>query len=381
MRPWLRKQGSSIKRQSRPLFTASSDDLSESLKKCIATINKEHNTRLTLHRIATLLPQLISDYTTDFADASLITGRTPPSGQLNALYYYTPGVNTLARRYQDVCHGVVSAVFQALDKKEPPEKPQRMKLAYTYVGSEICLLEQTVHLLAKDLKAKVVYARKNRLSAHALVEFHNAFTTYCTMMLGFATGYRVVRDPFYSESDVDLETGFVVITDKDSDDYYNTRLTWLPDICLQQVQLYSRHRAALAERLTLLNMQTANLLKPAKTTAWSRRHFDSKNAAPFLFYLDESAVVRPVSETSLQASVEWSYEIALNANRHYLRTRLREEKVTGEVVNAFMGHWDRGQEPHGRYSSLSPMAFRAELEKPLTNLISRAGWALLNGYK
>lgn len=378
MEPWLQKQSININSRSKPLFTTSNDDLYDLLTKFIATINKQHNTRITSHRISAHLAQVISDHTFDFADAALITSRTPPSGQLSTLYYYTPEINFLAHTYQDACHNVVSAVYQALNKA-PPKKPPKIEFPKAFVGSEICPLEQTVSLLAKDLKAKVAHTRKERFATNALIDFHNAYTSYSTIMLSFATGYRVVKDPFYSVSDIDQETGFVVITDKDNDDYYNTRLAWLPSICLNQVKAYSKHRDALAERLVLLNLSTAKRLNPPCVSAWPSRRPKQQNAAPFLFYLDESAAIVPISEESLQDHVEWSYEIALNAHRHYLRTQLREKKVSGEIVNAFMGHWDRGQEPFGCYSSLSPMAYRSEITGPLTQLTTTAGWELLKG--
>jgi len=48
------------------------------------------------------------------------------------------------------------------------------------------------------------------------------------MLLGFSTGYRAVNDPFYSLMDIDWESQFIAISDKDSDDNYNTRIVWLP---------------------------------------------------------------------------------------------------------------------------------------------------------
>jgi len=64
-----------------------------------------------------------------------------------------------------------------------------------------------------------------------------------------------------------------------------------------------------------------------------------------------------------------------------LRTRLREKGVSGEIVDAFMGHWEHGQEPFGRYSSLSPTDYRRMLESPLQELLQEAGWEVVEGLK
>ncbi len=49
-------------------------------------------------------------------------------------------------------------------------------------------------------------------------------------MLGFASGYRAVRNPLECINQIDWHTGFACISDKDDLDYYNARLVWLPEI-------------------------------------------------------------------------------------------------------------------------------------------------------
>ncbi|MDH5766975.1 MAG: hypothetical protein OEZ38_13265, partial [Gammaproteobacteria bacterium] len=70
-------------------------------------------------------------------------------------------------------------------------------------------------------------------------------------------------------------------------------------------------------------------------------------------------------------------DLPLNFNRHYLRTRLREEGVAGEVIDAFMGHWELGQEPFGRYSSLSPIEYRSEIKNPLERILADDQWQVI----
>ncbi|MCD5380301.1 IS481 family transposase, partial [Candidatus Gracilibacteria bacterium] len=60
-------------------------------------------------------------------------------------------------------------------------------------------------------------------------------------------------------------------------------------------------------------------------------------------------------------------------------THLRELGVSGEFIDAFMGHWEFGQEPYGKYSSLSPLSYIETLKKPIEILLEMAGWLEIRG--
>jgi hypothetical protein len=59
---------------------------------------------------------------------------------------------------------------------------------------------------------------------------HNDYTLYVAELLGFASGYRAVQNPLASIDQIDWQTGFCCISDKDDLDYYNARLVLLPEI-------------------------------------------------------------------------------------------------------------------------------------------------------
>jgi len=86
-----------------------------------------------------------------------------------------------------------------------------------------------------------------------------------------------------------------------------------------------------------------------------------------------------VTPYETKKEISWSYPLPLNTKRHYLRTRLREKGVTGEIVDAFMGHWYTGQEPHGRFSTLSPQFFKQQIDAPLSTLLRDDGWVAIPG--
>jgi hypothetical protein len=232
--------------------------------------------------------------------------------------------------------------------------------------------------MVADLKTKAINYKKDHSDVKHLIAFHNAYTSYCVMMIGFATGYRVVRDPFYSETEIDDETGFLVISDKDSDDYYNSRLVYLPMLCRKQITHYSNYKKLLAEKLILTNPELSKGLIQPIDYKWSKT-ITSNQDLPFFFFLKGSYKQQSVRPLLMHEMTEWITDLPLNANRHYLRTHLRELNVPGEFIDAFMGHWEFGQEPYGKYSSLSPLSYIEILKKPIEILLNKADWVEISG--
>lgn len=366
LQPMINTIADGIKSRSRPLFDEKADRIEDLLRVFLRQVNRKCHTRLTTLRITLHLFRAIADKSGDVGDAAIITGRQPSFGQATALYYYAPDSRHLQEIHLSVCRDIVGIVYESLGVRSIRNEVIKFP-DVCFVGSQICPTERTVKLFVADLKAKMQHARKDLGNSNYLINLHNAYTSYCVSLLGFATGYRAVCDPLCSELDIDWQQGFAVICDKDSDDYYNTRVVWLPEVLLQQLKSYKAHRMAMAERLMLSCPETGQAL------------LENGDAIPFLFYLRKNNKICRVSPTEISREIDWSSTLPLNANRHYLRTKLREKNVCGEVVDAFMGHWDTGQEPHGRYSSLSPISIQKHIENPLTELLNDACWSVVEG--
>lgn len=385
LNPWTYITAKRINTKSQPFFKDSGGDLAFYLKRFISYVNKKCQTRLTPHRISNHLFSLLADKAGDEADAAIITGRPPSTGQVTQLYYYAPTPKRLREIYTQTCHDVINSVQKAIGRPLPrkPYINKKLKLGNTPVGSQICPTQKTVNQLVTDLTADYKLHLGSRERAGNQINIHNAFTTYCIMMIGFATGYRAVKEPFYDERDIDWKTGFAVISDKDDNDYYNSRLVWLPPICLEQLKLYKKHRSQLADEISIFNPKTSKaLISPINKSPWGTPPKNSKNQKQlpgFLFYLKPNGAHQSITPYQITNRIESFYELPLNANRHYLRTRLREAGVGGETVDAFMGHWLTGQEPHGKYSSFSPECFQQELAEPLSTLLQKDGWKPIKG--
>jgi hypothetical protein len=167
---------------------------------------------------------------------------------------------------------------------------------------------------------------------------HNMMTYYTAQMFAYATGVRAVCSPLACITMFDADTRAVVISDKDGDDFYNSRLCVLPKIVVSQLEAYKKHVASLKQN-----------------TYFTTFNSTSQHLLPSFFYLNKDCTsdeIRPSTSFTLQESF---FPLPLNSNRRVIRTYLMEKGVNGEAINAFMGHWGIGQEPWGKFSTCSSM--------------------------
>lgn len=335
--------------------------LQKRVEKILQWINRQNYTRLTLARLTGHLYGRMTELCQDMTDSSFCFCHLPVTGQSTPMYYYAVSQNYLRSCYAQICHVTAE---EMLGRPLLPRLSGIMRdhNSEYYLGSNICPHQDVVCKLVADMLARLRYLRINYGCEDSFISYHNAYTAYCVMLLGFVSGYRSVRDPFSRVTDVDFSTGFVAISDKDDDDSYHSRLVWLPPLCIEQIKEYQAHRLRVASHIWPLNPKVASQLSNAE------------ESLPFFFFLDNRANPEDVRSTTCQKHVGWCYDLPHNTNRHFLRTNLREFKVPEEIVNAHLGHWDRGQEPFGRYSTLSPFDYKQAIEAPLMELMMRSGW-------
>lgn len=382
------------------LFTDSPELLKEQASAFLRFINRTTGvTRLSLGRVSSHLFHSIARYTTDVVDACLITGRMPP-GKNSAAYYYAPCISSLEAAYlllvstidyQSKGHDLPDSHFQASTLKN--------RQGSTRVGSANCPTNTFLKSFVGKLAAEVETRRErlaNQPSIATWVSFHNHYTAYCVMMLRYATGLRAVADPFATFDAFDTESGFMVVHEKGSDGSATPRLVWLPEVCVRQFEEYQAHLGELAEALVLLGIEFADGLAAAtagargelfprtakqlrrKSREPSRAH-RATHSPPFLFLLSDNAQHWKLPRSrELKPLIGHLYPIRPNSNRHYLRTRLREMDVPGEVVDALLGHAAYGQQPFSQFSTLSPLDFRAAVEGPISTLMADMGWKVIS---
>lgn len=322
----------------------------------IAFANEKFAARLTLTRIANFLHRQALAVSRDHADAEILAGRDASARR----HYYAPARAKLEGLYEQVWIGVRRGVGKpgGSTSESVPELSFPEKLAEPpgpYIGSESCPTDAAVKAMVEDLIATTRGQLRGRRSDARNRIVHNALAVYTIVMILWHTGIRAVHDPV--ELDLyDPYTGLLGVSDKDSDAYSSSRVVALPHIVQQQIAAYRDHLGALGE------------VVPA----------DKSNA---FFLWDTDARAHEVTPKRLTELLPASFRFRMNSQRHYLRTRLVELEAEPQVVDAFMGHADAGQEAHGRYSCLSPERLKLEIVPRLDCLSRIAGWVRLRGVR
>lgn len=342
------------KSQGKKLFTRKHKIYRSTLNKILKTLSSEN--RINEHRIRSHLFKVISsEITGDVAEATLITGRYHPAAK-NKLHYSSYPIDYLRSIYGSALSKMVSDVY-----KEGYNRPNLIvfkseQAKFEVIGSDYSPRISSVQTAVRDLKALLKIGPSKKIQSE-IIDYHNIFTLYTVLMTGFCTGYRAVKDPFPAVPDIDRETGLCIISDKDGADFYNSRLVWLQDVLIKQLDHYQEHRNVILSYLILNN-----------------NNIDKLSTLSDMFFLDDNMGVLPARPSTLKPLLENFLPLPINTNRRFLRSYLRIRGCPVEVVDAFMGHWSRGEEPWGRYSSLSYKQIIDELKIYLEPLIFELGF-------
>lgn len=331
-------------------------DIQQETISFIDEINRVNKTRLTCNRIAAFLSDFLHQRGIDDVINALVTGN--PSIQDAGTYYYQYENKIVFAAYE-----LFLSDFFALEiedfKKEALIKHRG--------GSQLIVKPEVVSALFAHLASKV------QTSSDDIAKFHNAYTFYILHLLSFASGHRPVRDPFDDLDHIDLINKKIFISDKESrQTSTSARVLRLPEIAIQQLNLYIEHLKELQLRLCVINPNAANAV--ARTLAGKNR---------LLFLLEEndagSYQIQPLSPKAVQEYLGVLFNIPANWHRHYLRTFLSRSTVPGELIDAWMGHAKLGQEGYNQFSGLSMeyvwlISNKIEREMNKLGIKAIAGW-------
>ncbi len=335
-----------------------SSALQTDIQTIISGINQRYRTRLTMERISHYLFEKIHKQEgADVATAMYITGQSAYLGTVVSHYTRLSGTR-LVSIYGAVWEGFVFAQPTDIPEENFPQNPD--------IGSFRVPTRKVVQSLVAQLKEKIHRHQEsynNDNDYRNLIKYHNALTRYTAIYIAYATGIRAVTHPFPDDENIDHETGFCLISDKDSDDHYHTRLIWLPPDCHRQYRLYRNHSRIVAATM-------ANI----------RNDFFARAKDRF-FFLDENGSPASISPKRLYdfSGLSTPISIAENGNRHMLRSWLLFRDVPPEIVNAFLGHWFLGEEPWAQHSALSPHRYRMTLSAHIMKLLDHLGFEPIDG--
>lgn len=331
------------------------------LLKVFYALNRATGSRLSLNRISTyLLHRVSSEKQCDLPSSALFFGRDDKILQTRIHYTLGP-VRLLESAYRRCC----DSLLQAASKNANFNHEETVN-ADSHLGTPFCPTPRTVRKIVQELQDAVRYSAKS-----SLLHRHNIFTLYTAMLIAFGTGFRAIKDPSFSEVEIDFDFGIGVLADK-GEKAYRSRFVYLAPVVLEQITHYRRHIQVVYSELGVSNPSLFNLIK----------QLDFEGLPLNLFWLqDEEQPLEILAPKTLRPLLDskFNYSVRLNANRHYLKFHLLMDGCSPELIEAQLGHWENGQEPWSIMSNLDPLDFVQQMSQHLPGILDKDGWRAVPG--
>lgn len=319
----------------------------------------EQELRNLLHQIASSLrPSLITQWlgktlfltTHSHNAAALITPYGAP--HLTTLTHYEhPRISTLATAYAHVLQNLQHLLTLTPSPIISPLQQNDDARTGTPTASD------PDHLAAWIAQA---INKLNTLDINQIDQFcdySNEFVRYSLLLLNANCLLRGITNPHIEV--YDLHKKNVVIADKDRGSHgAMSRLIPLTKVGFSQLEHMQKHRQALRIR--------TGMPSAIDTLNWPILTWNNKNAG--------SRHPIQIDAATTQHIVATDFPGHLNAFRKLLHTRLGEEGIPGQYLDALCGHWHPGMEAYSQYSALHPRLLIATVLPVLTNLMNELGF-------
>lgn len=327
-------------------------------KRILSEISTSIRTRVSLTKIRRELLYRLCIFS-DPVYAIYLTGQAHNAAMVPR-HYTTANPKEIENAYCKVANQLlreIKELYYADDAtKANPIQPSDIE-TNQYVGAPNCPSFE---------KAKTLIAEcQNKLSDQSdftVTRYHNRYTLYTALVISFTTGYRAVRSIGIEASMRDLGYNVATISDKDSEDKYHTRQVWLSKTLNAQLNNYQQHMQTLTANWKICYPHSAVPSSPKNERLMFLKETQS-----------ESTLITFTPKIASRLLEQVDYHLPLNSNRRFLRSNLLERGCPTEIINAFMGHWRSGEEPHGSFSGFSTLAYIDKLKEHLAPILDDLG--------
>jgi len=345
------------------LFSNGIDIIEKNAKVILQSLNKRHDSEITLSRLSKVLSQRLLEVGGDVGDSLLLSGVETLS-EFTPLFYQTTDGERLRTLYQEVTNSFAENFqTQIKESEQPLEQP------VCHFGSPLKPARKVFPLVVAALKEQITPKPGRRSTIEEWITFHNSYQIYTVQLSLYSTGVRAVRDPLESVLDIDWDSGECFISDKEVRTSGNNRIVCLPSLTLRHMCEYRNYLKKLSLRLMATKPTLANKVASSES--------GDDPAIPFLFFLTPALRMRRVTPSSIAEYMENIFPVPVNHNRHYLRTHLHDMGCPGELLEAQLGHDDVGLEPLGRFSACSFGLLRNISYQYIAPLLDEDGWVAI----
>ncbi|MDD4864228.1 MAG: hypothetical protein PHE38_09470 [Alishewanella agri] len=259
------------------------------------------------------------------------------------------------------------------------------------LGSNSVPVNEELLKLTTDLCQKLSLFKRLELQmyVHKLIEYHNNYVLYTSVMLLQGTGYRAVKNPLPIFTFFLPEYHAMVISDKDDEDFTNTRIVAVAPVLEEQLLNYQHHVLHLRHHLALIQPelsehinQAFNKLQTSFLNTMTQNHsligqIKNNDRLPGpLFHLSlrlNHIQFHAITPKWLKSQL-FQFDYPINFGRHILRTHLLKQSAPPELINFQMGHWSTGEAALGDYSSFEISEAIALLRPVINIMLKDQGW-------
>jgi len=349
-------------------FNISSTEINSLTRNLLKRVRDSGNDRVIYNNVHTQFRNYYTVHSQDLCSGFLLFN-TPAEGAPVQLFYRSISAYTLEKQFYDY----INAFFD--DHLSPSLNQERENL---YVGSNLRFKKQV--FIEELSRLKMMIAPPPREAAlKELVNYHNLYTAYTTLLLLYSTGHRPVIDPFCFIEDIDRQNGLVVINDKNTIELHKNRVSILAEVAKEQLNYYFKHIKALAQRIRKLDKESK---VPQHIYSLLESNIAPENQAiPLLFFLTDDGAYQEVSPSQIRKILGDLLLFEDNQQRHYLETVLHEMGANPKAIDHQLGHIVDGQHHLSNTHTWSLKAIREHLSPYLQNALSELGFESIKGLK
>lgn len=211
-------------------------------------------------------------------------------------------------------------------------------------GARRVPLPDAVATLLSDLRDRVIHGHG--------ADRHNDFTAYTWAGLVLGTGMRPVTDPHILNLAGNVgDQSVVTYVDKARTDYHR-RINVLPKPLAEHLLRYAHHLRTL-----------------------DRHNLSNTAQSPSFRFQENDGSWRAFRPSDFGARCEAFFDLELYSLRRFVRSELIADRgVTGEDVDAQMGHWFDALSPHDRLSTYPMLRLHGVASGAVTRLLVRVGF-------
>ncbi len=333
------------KRRSRPLFKKTIK-YESGLKEFLQKIDPN----VTPFQLKNFLFNYICRSTNDIALSCAVTNNYHSLAGVRA-FYSTISLDKIKKTYSKAIIEVSKVVYEEMGHSFTP-RPYDPDDTGSHVGARLLAKNEAVyhaiHKIRQLLEKK--YQEDPIVDQEEFIKYHNYYTLYSVLFFSYVTACRGIISPYIPLHHIHAATGLSAIADKEGPEGNKSRLVWIPESLITQIDQYERHCEAVLFH-------------------WPELQKSRTEKREDCFFINEKIRCKTVRPKSIEAMMKKFLPLPANSHRKFMRMKLIESGCPHEIIDAYMGHWYYGEEPWGQFSSLSFIDYVDELKKHLVPII------------